>query len=339
MAKISYSQMAKLFRRLATGYGAGIDIRQLYRRETETGSPAYRVNSQKVFKRVNQGQSLAQAMKAVNGYFPELAIAVVQAGEKGGRLEESFSKLSQHYDSLVKFRNSFLAKIAWPAFELFAAICIVSVMIFIIGWIADTLNQQPFWVRWGFSSFGFFLFYWTWILAIGTAFAILLMGISRGWFGTYPMRIARRIPLIGSTIESMALSRFAWTMSVAENAGMSANEIGELSLKSTQNYYYDRLQGEVADSLKAGRSFYETFDDTEAFPQEFLLYIENGEVAGELSESMERASSERQQHAERNLQIIGTVGFMLTFIFVALVVGGTVIWMYSMYLGTLQEFV
>ena len=98
MAKISYSQMAKLFRRLATGYGAGIDIRQLYRRETETGSPAYRVNSQKVFKRVNQGQSLAQAMKAVNGYFPELAIAVVQAGEKGGRLEESFSKLSQHYD-------------------------------------------------------------------------------------------------------------------------------------------------------------------------------------------------------------------------------------------------
>lgn len=330
--------MAKLFRRLATGYKAGIDIRKLYRRETETGSPAYRINSQKIFKQVSEGHSLAKAMSKSKGYFPELAIAVVHAGEKGGRLEESFAKLSQHYESLVKFRNSFLAKIAWPAFELLAAICIVSVMIFIIGWIADTLGIEPFWVRWGLSSFGFFLLYWTWILAIGTVFAILLVGVSRGWFGTYPMRLARRIPLVGTTIESLALSRFAWTMSVAENAGMSANEIGSLSLKSTQNYYYDRLQDEVAESLKAGKSFYETFEETEAFPREFLLYIENGEVAGELSESMERASSERQQHAERNLQIIGSVGFMLTFIFVALVVGGSIIWLYSMYLGALQEF-
>ena len=329
--------MAKLFRRLATGYRAGIDIRSLYQRETETGSPAYRINSQKVYKRVKSGNTLAQAMTGLDGYFPDLAIAVVQAGEKGGRLEDSFTKLSQHYESLVKFRNSFLTRIAWPAFELFAAICIVSLMIFIIGWISDSLGKQPFWGRKGFSDFGFFLLYWTIVLAIGTGIATLLFGVSRGWFGTPPMRIARRIPLIGSTIESLALSRFAWTMSVAENAGMSAQEIGQLSLRSTQNYYYRRLEPDVEKSLKRGQSFYQTFDQTDSFPQEFLLYIDNGEVAGELSESMERASKDRQQHAERNLQIIGTVGFMLTFIFVALVVGGTVIWMYSMYLGTLND--
>ena len=144
MARISQGQLAKLFRRLATGYRAGIDIRSLYKRETETGSPSYRVNSKRILSGVSQGSSLANAMQDQGNYFPKLAIAVVHAGERGGRLEDSFAKLSEHYENLVKFRNNFLMRIAWPAFELFAAISIVSLMIFITGWISDTLGKPPF---------------------------------------------------------------------------------------------------------------------------------------------------------------------------------------------------
>ena len=73
--------MAKLFHRLATSYSAGVDIRSVYTREANSGSPAYRLNARRVLDEINQGKTLAVAMRNTNGYFPDLAIVVVQAGE------------------------------------------------------------------------------------------------------------------------------------------------------------------------------------------------------------------------------------------------------------------
>ena len=95
MAEISHGQLAKLFGRLATGYGAGIDLKAVYTRETETGSASYRTNASEIVRELAKGNSLARSMKSVDGYFPDLALAIVHAGEKGGRLEEAFKRLSE----------------------------------------------------------------------------------------------------------------------------------------------------------------------------------------------------------------------------------------------------
>ncbi len=134
------------------------------------------------------------------------------------------------------------------------------------------------------------------------------------------MRIARQIPLIGKTIEAMALSRFAWTMSVAENAGMNPIEIAQLSLRATENYFYKQFEPQVCRALQAGDLYYPTLKRTEAFPDDLLIYVDNGETAGELAESMDRASREFQERADNNLKLIGTIGFVCMLIFVGLVV-------------------
>jgi type II secretory pathway component PulF len=78
---------------------------------------------------------------------------------------------------------------------------------------------------------------------------------------------------------------------------------------------------------------------TGSFPTELLLYVENGELAGELAESMERASAELQQRAENNLQLLGTVGFICMLLFVGLLLGVTIIMMYkNLYLDRFNEF-
>ena len=109
MAKISMSQMSKLFHRLATTYTAGIDLRAAYALEEKTGNSKYRLNAKIINRQLGEGKSLAESMENLNGYFPDLAVSVVKAGERGGRLEESFTRLSNHYTALVSFRNKFLA--------------------------------------------------------------------------------------------------------------------------------------------------------------------------------------------------------------------------------------
>ena len=337
MAQISQNQLSKLFQRLATSYRAGIDLRTSVQRETQSGSPAHQQKMKRVAKALDGGGSLAKALAATNGYFPELAVSVVKAGEAGGRLDDSFSRLGKHYKDLVAFRNSFLRAIAWPMFELLFAMGIVGLLMAICDWVFTSLEKQPINWLWMGSTVGNVIAYYVLAALFLTALGLAIIGTTRGWFGTVPLRLAMRIPLIGGTIRNLALSRFAWTMSVADNAGMNALDIAELSLNSTENAYYTQLGTEVKASLQAGHQFYPTFLNTNAFPDELLMQIENGETAGQLSESMAIASEEFQRKAEANLHAIGKIGMVLMMLLAAGVVAFIAIFGMSQYINFIQD--
>ena len=327
MAKISYDKMAKLFKRLETSYSAGIDLLAAYQKERTIGSPQDRLQANRIVQRLKNGEALASAMRSVEGYFPELAVAVVQAGETGGRLEESFARLAKHYKDLVEFRNKFLMSIAWPAFELVACVGIFGVLILVMHYVMVNIGGMKESIDWfgmGSTTGNFLLYVGVMTVIFGTI-GFLIIGSKLGWFGTLPMRIARRIPVLGKTIESLALSRMAWTMSVAENAGMDALDNAKLSLSATENYYYKALQPSVCEDLRTGETFYKSYQATQSFPQDFLDYVDVGETAGELAETMDRASRDYQQKADINMKVLGTIGFVLMFGFVAIVIGGSVI--------------
>lgn len=331
--------MAKLFSRLATSYGAGIEIYNSVQKESERGNVAYKLKMRGIAAEIRDGKTLAEAMKA-SDYFPELALAVVEAGEQGGRLEEAFKKLSRHYDDLVKFRNNFLASLAWPAIELCASIAIIGILILILGWIASLNNAKPLLSLGTGSTTGDFILYCVAVILFFGTITLLVVGTMKGWFGLYPMRIARRIPLIGKTIESMSLSRFAWTMSVAENAGMGAVNTIRLATRSTQNYFYTNHEQPMCDDIQQGLGFYPTLQRTNAFPEDFLIYVENGEIAGELAETMDRASKDLQQRTEANMKMIGTIGFVLMMVFVGLAIAATIITLFvKLYYEPIQKMI
>jgi len=330
MARITYRQMSKLFQRLATAYSAGIDLLSIYDKETRIAGKTYRAKSSEIRDRLAEGESLTDAMTASDGYFPDLALAVVRAGEKSGRLEDSFKRLSNHYESLVKFRTRFLNSIAWPMFELLASIGLIGLLILVMHWVmVDIGGIDPIdWFGMG-STTGNFLLYCGVMLLLGLTVFLLIFGSMKGWYGTLPMRIARRVPLVGKTIEHLALSRFAWAMSASENAGMDVREIGKLSLEATENYYYHMTIPEVLYDLQKGKSFTQTFLATDAFPVEFITWIENGETSGKLAETMHRASLTLQEKAETNLQIISKIGFVMMMGFVAIVLGFAIILLFK----------
>jgi type II secretory pathway component PulF len=336
MPRISQSQLAKLFQRLAISYKAGIDVRTILRKEAETGSKYYRSKSREVAEGVAEGKSLAEAMQETDGYFPELAISVVHAGEKGGRLEESFARLADHYRNLVSFRNRMLSSLAWPLFELFVAILMVGLMMAVCDWIFSALEKPPVNWFWMGSTFGNIVAYFLLVILFFIGLFLLLRGISQGWFGDLPMKIARRIPVVGKTIESLALSRFAWTISVAENAGMNPMEVASLALRSTENYYYQQHEDSIIGSLEKGKSYYKSFKATQAFPDDLLNQIDNGEISGELAETMNRASEEFQNRADLNLKLLGTIGFALMLGLVALLVLGVAVFAMQQYLELLS---
>jgi len=289
---------------------------------------------------LKDGDSLTKAMSSTEEYFPALTLAVVEAGEKSGRLEDSFNRLAKHYDNLVKFRSRFIQAISWPVFELVASVFVIGLMILIMHWVIVNIGGgDPIdWFGMGSTTGNFLLYCGVMLLFFGTI-AFVVWGSMRGWFGTLPMRIARRVPLIGKTVECLSLSRFAWAMSAAENAGMDVLETGKLSLNATENYYYQMVIPEVLHDLQKGKSFTKTYRATEAFPEEFITYIENGETAGKLAENMARASNDLQEKAEANLKIISDIGFVMMMGFVGIILAATIILLFKkLYIDKINEF-
>jgi type II secretory pathway component PulF len=88
--------------------------------------------------------------------------------------------------------------------------------------------------------------------------------------------------------------------------------------------------------LSDGKTFYKSLKATEAFPDDLLIFVDNGETAGELAESMDRASQDFQARADLNLKLIGTVGFVLTLLFVGLMVLIIVVFAMQQYLNMLN---
>lgn len=329
MARASQSQLARLFHRLANSYRAGIDLRSALLRETESGSPLWRRELTAVGQDLQRGSDLATALRNRGEFFPKLVLAITRAGERGGRLEEAFTRLASHYDSLVRFRSRFLTAIAWPVFELCFAIAVIGFLILILGYIYESNHlDPPDWFGLGLGTRGNFVLFLFIVLAAGGGLAGLVAGTARGVFGTLPMEIARRLPVVGRTIECLSLSRFAWTASVAENAGMEAGETMQLALEATQNHFYERLIPEVTAGVRGGSGFHSVLSRTGAFPESFLMLVQNGETAGMLAESLERASGQLQEEAENNLRILAVVGFVLTFLFVAGIMAFAIISMY-----------
>ena len=85
---------------------------------------------------VASGGSIADAVRATDGYFPSVFCQMVDVGEKTGRLDQTLLQLASHYEFLVKLRGFFLMGLIWPAFNFIGAMLVIGLLICVSGWLA-----------------------------------------------------------------------------------------------------------------------------------------------------------------------------------------------------------
>lgn len=315
---------------MAVNIKAGIDIRSVIK----TLSKSSGARGQIVFKRMEadlaEGRTLAEAMNRQSAFFPELAIALMDAGERGGRMDKAARRLSQYYKELVDMRNRFVAAIAWPCFELAFSVLIVGLLILAMGFIASITNQKPLDLfGMGWSTTTYFAIYCVVVLAALASAVLTYLAFSRGWLGSWPLDVARRIPVLGRTIQVLTLSRVAWALSTAVDAGLSAIDSLNLALRSTQQWYYQRHQAEAEQSIRSGLTLTQSMEQMKVFPSDFMQTIETGELTGELPESLEHLAELYDDEAKRNLKTLSTVGGVLVMLLIFICIGGLVIYLFK----------
>lgn len=339
MATASHRQLSDIFHRMAVNIRAGQDIRAVVKMLSRSTGTRGQIVFGRMTKDLDQGHSLAEAMQRQSAFFPDLAIALMDAGERGGRMDQSANRLSQYYKALIDMRNSFVAAIAWPAFELAMSIFIVGLLILVLGFLGSMTGTKPLDLfGMGWSTTTYFTIYCSLIILAGISAILAYLAFSRGWLGSWPLDIARRIPLVGRTIEVLTLSRVAWALATAIEAGLSAIESIKLGLRSTQQWYYLRYQDSAEADIRSGHTLTQALYNMKVFPDDFMQTIETGELTGEIPESLQHLADLYDDEARRKLKALSTIGGVMVMLLIAVFIGGLVIYLAKVvYIDPLNE--
>lgn len=336
--RISTRELAQLCRRLSIALGAGIDIRTIWAREVERAKGNTRTQLAVISRSINQGESLRDSLNATDDYFPVLFREMVDVGEHIGKLDAIFARMADHYQERLALRRRFLAAIAWPLVELAMSIAAIGFLIWIMGVIRESThgNIDPL----GFGLYGNrgLLVYLTFIIVLAVIIWLTIQAIGRGLAWTRPIhRVVMNLPVLGKAIETLALARLAWSLSITVASGMEIRRALKLSLAGTNNAKYTDQINNVDGEIERGNSIYEAFTEAGCFPADFLDAVAVGEQSGNLDESMAGLSRQYQDQAQFALKTLNTVAAFLVWLIIAAIIITMIFRLAFSYLGAINQ--
>lgn len=293
-SKASDKVLAVWMRNAGIAVRAGVDIRRFLETEVERSSGRRQQAMEFVRQRVAVGDTFSEAIKA-SGWFPPMACDLIAMGEQAGRLEDSLLKLSDYYEHRVKLQRTFWGIVFFPLLQFVASVGIVALAIWLIGTFS---NGEMSILGLGGTSGAI-----TFLGIVGgsvAALLILINAIASGWFGSAPIRIAMKLPVLGNALEAFALARMTWGLHAAMEAGMEAKQCVEMAFRTTQNPVYLEQIPKAKLAVGSGEEFHVAFRRTGVFPPLLLDAIENGEMAGSLAHVLPRLTKDYEESAERN---------------------------------------
>ena len=290
MAKrMGLAASAEFCRRFGTAFRAGVDILSLCRSESKHGSGYHQTAMRGVADRIAKGETLADSMQQVDSrYFPRLMISMVRLGEQTGRLERTLLQMAEHYRHRLSNRRVFLTGIAWPMIQLFAAIFVIGLLIWIMGILRPaTGGEMNDILGLGLRGNSGLLIYAVVVLTIAAMIALFVQALRFNWLNLHAaIPIFYLIPKIGPSIQTITLARFCWTLAMGLDAGLDPMRSVELAMDSTGSDHYRAETRKAQDAIQRGDSLVEALAITQVFPNEFLNQLEVAEIAGTDAESL-----------------------------------------------------
>lgn len=300
--QISTQALAVFSRSMARMLEAGVDIRKsLQTSSQQSRDSRLATSAQRVQKSIASGLSLAESIGEEGELYPSLFRDLVNVGELTGTAPEVFASLAKYYDARVQQVREFRSQIAWPVIQLIAAVGIVGLLIFILGILPPLEDGKPFDVLglglYGASGATTWFLGWLAAAAFGFFAWKFAANHTAGQMALHPILL--HIPVIGTCMQSFAISRFSWCFALTQQAGMSLRPSLECSLKATANGAFIAAEPMIWQVLKDGESMTDALTASQLFPVEYLQVVATAEETGTVPEQLDRLSHLFDEDARR----------------------------------------
>jgi general secretion pathway protein F len=245
---------------------------------------------------VREGSSLADALRANPKAFSTLFVNMVSAGEASGTLEITLSRLADFLDERVQFQGRIAAALAYPALMTVVGIGVLFflfsfVLPRVVGMFEDMKQQLPvitlllLWVVRFVSTF-----WWLILIAVGTAAFFLKRYLDSPEGREMADVKVLHLPVIGSLIRMIAVSRFTRTLGTLLQGGVPALTALDIVKSVVGNTVLADAIQRARENVREGESLADPLRRSGLFPPVVIQMVAVGEKSGELEKMLLRVS-------------------------------------------------
>jgi len=310
--------LATMYSQLADLLHSGVPLlRSLEVLQRQTSHNGLKSVLAQIYRQVEDGATLADAMAKFENIFGEMPISMIRAGGEGGFLEEVLTRVAEFTETQEDLAKRTMGAIAYPVILMTVLFTVVTVLIvFFVPKFEDLFSrlrergELPIATEWilGLShvmrKYGIYI-------AVGSVAGVWLLRnrvrSSRGrlWWDRFKLRI----PLIGPIILQLAVARFCRVLGTLLRNGVPILRSLDISSSATANKVLGEAIRKATENISAGEALATPLAASGHFPEAVVEMIAVAEQANNLenvllsiAESMERRTWRRLELAVRLLE-------------------------------------
>ena len=291
--------VAAVTRQLATLLGSGIALAEALTAIVDQ-SDQRRVETmfREIRERIQQGASLADALSEHPGWFSELYVNMVSAGQAAGNLDIVLARVADYLHSQRALRRKVTGALMYPVMMIAIGLIVVSILMAkvvpeITSMLIDQGKQLPPSTQLLVNISAIFKDWW-WAYLLGLAalsFVVerIYRNSSRGrlFFDTNLLRI----PVLGELLRKAAVGRFTRTLSTLLQSGVPVIQALEITRNVVGNRVVADATGHIRDRVIEGTDITTPLKNSKAFPAVVGYMVAVGEQSGELEVMLDRIAT------------------------------------------------
>lgn len=336
--RVSSKEIALLTRQLASLIKANIPLVEALNALVEQAdNERLKVVLAQVRQNVNEGSSLAKATAAHPKVFDTIFINMIEAGESSGTLGLVLLRLADLKETQMRLRSKVISGMTYPALMMVVAgglmLAIFTFVIPKLTKIFDSMNKPVPFITKILLNFSDILVNWWFVFA----------GIGFFAYGSFQRYITSKngrpkwdsfklkVPLIGSLVRMIAVTRFASTMSTLLESGVPILTSMAIARNLVDNVPIANAISSARENITEGQSIAEPLRKSGEFPPMMIHMISIGEKTGELPEMLKNVAETYEEQINTKINTMttllepimivgmgGAVGFIVLSVFMPL---------------------
>jgi type IV pilus assembly protein PilC len=333
--KVKDKAMAIFTRQFSTMIDAGLPLVQcLNILAVQSESSNLRGVTADVARNVEEGSTLAEALRKHPRTFNDLFTNMVEVGEAGGILDVIFQRLAAYIEKSAALKRKVKGALVYPASIIGVALLVIVFMLtFVIPTFAaifkDMGAELPMPTRIVLALSDFVRSYILLLLAgfVGCVFAV------RSYYRTENGKsiidaLLLRIPIFGPLIRKVAVARFTRTLGTLVQSGVPILEGLRITATTAGNKVIEKAVLQCRISVTEGKTVAEPLKNSGVFPPMVTQMISVGEQTGALDNMLSKIADFYDDEVNTAVNTLTSLLEPLMIVVLGGLVGGLVVAMY-----------
>jgi type IV pilus assembly protein PilC len=261
---------------------------------------------------INEGESLATAMRRSPKAFDETLVSLVRAGEASGSLDVSLERMAVQYKKDAHIKASVKKAVTYPVIVLVVAFAVVIFMLLVVvpnfmDMFDDIGIEMPKITLMVVAASEWVQQYWYILAIVIVAVVSGFILFKRSPTGHKALSwLTLHLPGVNQFVVKSNAAKIARTLSTLLAAGMSIIEAVDILRSTMSNYYYESAIDEVRKDILTGRQMSAKFrENPDLFPNMLVHMISVGEDTGDTTSMLIRTAD------YYDLEVDGAVSTMM----------------------------